>query len=1096
MTIWTNAQQMAWKQALKQLIKSSGQTQVEVAKEMARLVSVSEGTTMVLTAFVAPLSRFVNAKGSEINRWFEQQDERLQPLAKALQLDSVESLKSIRERVLFGQSHQTIQHPAFPDIDWSFNWARCNLSAECYTGLDDFILGLLTRDGMIIPNHGPWWQGGRILQFPWSEIQTQLLNSPIPQSHQERIRGLSAEDWRPIRLPLYDALWWIHDILDADEIWNGASLVSGWYSVFQTIWHARQRRLLGQRIPSVLKLTDEQWSALMVDWWALMDPLGLTVEQWSALSCWSVIERAQTVPPSTNVLQGLRSNDKRIRLQAIQVVEDWCNPLTSISLLEDLIQQNIVTIQDERIYLQNPWSWLPILDVQKIKHAKRLCTSVCWYPLLSWSTLDHRMASLQFLLGAIPSSWSMDRSAAIIWSCATIEAARVHCTKTHASVDSMMFSQKALQNAWEQFLEHCQSGLVWGVGLSRVLDSQFTLTRLCTVFSERYCDVLGSFNASEKSEQGGLFRQTLEQYAPYQVPPTNEREWVARHARSPVPVWKILHRRAQCGDTSAALLLATTIFEGREIECQAPIDIRLAWIAKIPNSSNRFVLFRQLILEYWSSENPSLPLVLQIAEDIGFDTVLDWMGGWINPLFLVQSTSDAKTLARLAIDFAVHFQHQALLEAWLMDVWDWIRVKNSIEAGFAVWKGRRVLIHGDVESIYSEIASILSYGLQYALDSDLALVMAKATRALSAGDPLLKPCRTAKEHLLQQSHPDLCSVWLNSAPEVDLDVERISLQVPALLNTLWRMDARGQRRGDVLRLAALLQTIPMWAVREAEKVVRRSGHWPMWVSPFSKEVAHLLPHLMTSPQLIHRLWWARAYLNHSADLSLIWSMLHEAFQEDIFSWRIQTVHFLTFNQTPQMDLDDFLRWISTIQRQHSGPWNSQDGHKLVRLLQAFWQRHLTNFTEPQLFMILSILSKERPMTQLLTLSSIERLWGGLSDSGQRVILDNWLPHQTLADLIQLIDHPLVGETVLQNLSVERHPIVTEHILAQIGSGQVHALDAAFRYHIATPDIISAVETALSQSNATAAITRWIMENSARWLNRDVAWQVWVRQLLG
>ena len=61
-----------WKSRLKQLIKDSRQTQVEVARSMANMLENYEQTTVSENAFVAPLSRFVNAKGNEIDRWFEQ----------------------------------------------------------------------------------------------------------------------------------------------------------------------------------------------------------------------------------------------------------------------------------------------------------------------------------------------------------------------------------------------------------------------------------------------------------------------------------------------------------------------------------------------------------------------------------------------------------------------------------------------------------------------------------------------------------------------------------------------------------------------------------------------------------------------------------------------------------------------------------------------------------------------------------------------------------------------------------------------------------------------------------------------------------------
>ena len=81
---WTAENQQMWKLRLKQLIKDSGQTQVEVARSMANIVGILEGITVSQNAFVAPLSRFVNAKGNEIDRRFELTESRLAPLSQAL----------------------------------------------------------------------------------------------------------------------------------------------------------------------------------------------------------------------------------------------------------------------------------------------------------------------------------------------------------------------------------------------------------------------------------------------------------------------------------------------------------------------------------------------------------------------------------------------------------------------------------------------------------------------------------------------------------------------------------------------------------------------------------------------------------------------------------------------------------------------------------------------------------------------------------------------------------------------------------------------------------------------------------------------------
>ena len=302
-----------------------------------------------------------------------------------------------------------------------------------------------------------------------------------------------------------------------------------------------------------------------------------------------------------------------------------------------------------------------------------------------------------------------------------------------------------------------------------------------------------------------------------------------------------------------------------ESDFVTPLEVRLHWLARIPNQTNHLILFQQVMVEYWSGPDPSLPLVLQVAEDIGFDTVLNWMGGWMNPLYWLQNPEEAQTLSRLAIAFAQHFQQFDLLEQWLCNLWDWLH-GTSVESGLPLERATCSCSIGqrDLEDL---MADVLCAGVCQCLSSALALTMAKYVHKVPAGDRLSPVCRHIKELLLQKLNPELCLDWIHSAPRVDLDIERMALQYPELLSTLWRLDGQQHRRTDILRLAALLPSIPMWAVREAEKIVYRTGVWPNWLSPFSSEVGYLIPHMMQGERLIDRSWWARVYFKHSQDLS-------------------------------------------------------------------------------------------------------------------------------------------------------------------------------------------------------------------------------------
>ena len=66
MSQWTFVHQQSWKTNIKQMIKSAGLTQAEVARKMAEYVADFESVSVSENAFVTPLSRFVNAKGNEI----------------------------------------------------------------------------------------------------------------------------------------------------------------------------------------------------------------------------------------------------------------------------------------------------------------------------------------------------------------------------------------------------------------------------------------------------------------------------------------------------------------------------------------------------------------------------------------------------------------------------------------------------------------------------------------------------------------------------------------------------------------------------------------------------------------------------------------------------------------------------------------------------------------------------------------------------------------------------------------------------------------------------------------------------------------------
>ena len=70
-----------------------------------------------------------------------------------------------------------------------------------------------------------------------------------------------------------------------------------------------------------------------------------------------------------------------------------------------------------------------------------------------------------------------------------------------------------------------------------------------------------------------------------------------------------------------------------------------------------------MLVDYWQQPQPQIEFVLDIGRAIGFDTVLSWMQGWVNPLFLAQQDSGL-ILGRVSFQFAEHFNRIDLIGTW------------------------------------------------------------------------------------------------------------------------------------------------------------------------------------------------------------------------------------------------------------------------------------------------------------------------------------------------------------------------------------------------------------------------------------------------
>ena len=133
--------------------------------------------------------------------------------------------------------------------------------------------------------------------------------------------------------------------------------------------------------------------------------------------------------------------------------------------------------------------------------------------------------------------------------------------------------------------------------------------------------------------------QPLVYWAPYQIELHTLTQWERLQSQVAFPLWKVLEAYADNGSAESAKLLAQGEDSGSEIWEHVPVTVRLSWLSKVPPTKKTLYIFQSMLVDYWRQSEPRIGFVLDIGESIGFDTVLSWMQGWVNPLFLAQQES-------------------------------------------------------------------------------------------------------------------------------------------------------------------------------------------------------------------------------------------------------------------------------------------------------------------------------------------------------------------------------------------------------------------------------------------------------------------------
>ena len=835
MSQWTVTHQLAWKTKLKKMIKTAGQTQAEVARNMAAYVAAQENTSVSENAFITPLSRFINAKGNEIERWFELKDSRLTPLSKALGLSGPDILIRLRKEIVFGKLERPAHH-LFPDVEWNVNWRLVNGEIESTSRIVTSCE--LTKDLIrihqpeLVCTSNPYQTNVQLP--PWRVVCAHISSSLTPLQN-ARLEALPPEIWSSMGFQFGDALSALHIILTEDDCWDPSPLQLSfqWVKTVRTAWVSKK----------IIQICTEKTGAkpehAHFAWQAVQDCLGLYSLQVLEERLHSTQQSSERVFNS-EWIGNLQSSDRLIRQSAIRELEDWAHILPAQQLIDFFTQYVIISDDSSPIDLRTPTSFCCLSD-QLLRSNHLDPYHSIWWSALWWAMQARDWSTIQSVFEHLD-EWE---AASVLCFLIHQSEAEVSVSQSALSIGTLEWSKEVIDKYWSIVLLKQYSGFFEPMtlfGQSGLRTRLHTLSKILSSLLDQ-CD-WNDLIEGYKWSFARVHPEPLVYWSPYQLSISTMQDWQNGQDQTGYPLWTVLESRAKDGDLLSASLLAQGEDLGRDVWYQVPVVVRLFWLSKVPPSPKTLYLFQTMMVDYWQHSSPDIQFVLDIGAAIGFDTVLSWMQGWVNPLFLAQQEAGV-ILGRVAFQFAEYFHRQDLIGAWTRMLWNWLRDGSSLQEGFVHWNSRRVPIRGEVANLVAGVSELLWLGLELHDQSGFmnqAYVdcVGNLDEQCLLHNEILSILRDWKRQQLAQGASFFLERWIEQGPKVDLEVERAVLDSPELLDIVWRLDVDGCRRSEIVRLAGLVRPIPTWAIALAHQWILETGYWPIWLSAHAKEASSLL----------------------------------------------------------------------------------------------------------------------------------------------------------------------------------------------------------------------------------------------------------------
>lgn len=403
------SQKEQWKQHCKALLKKSGKSQQEVAEEMAKIIASRENTDVLSTAFISSLSRFINAKGTAFPSWFEQEEERLLPLAQAMKLSSTEVFWNIIAQITNHATHVYKVHPAFPYISFSIPCMvvqqngnvhktipqvlaqQENISIICIVGIDALqrywaiqeIEQYYQERKLLVPvikeQHTLTQQNlvssyktnivsATLVLFldPWGVVQVQqaidqiisvfdehLHTEDVQESQRlllRQVRDKISEELVAIDSSPTAILWMVYDVSQQGIL----------PTVSKQIYRQYQREFIdliyGNTVLENVALIEIESLLCHL---LFLDPL-LYNNGWSTKDIELLIERTITFPTvqfskqkGLSLLEIIESGDKKQRKEALDVLRQSFLIMSPQDILQALEQENLLLQENNQWYLRN-----------------------------------------------------------------------------------------------------------------------------------------------------------------------------------------------------------------------------------------------------------------------------------------------------------------------------------------------------------------------------------------------------------------------------------------------------------------------------------------------------------------------------------------------------------------------------------------------------------------------------------------------------------------------------------------------------------------------------------------------------------------------